>query len=96
MRTLAAMLIALVATAAAGCGQRLDAVQVPNRGTVLLGCSARIVASVRLQRRTGIRSAMRRLEACMAEARLPGLATYDRRSGAVRYAYDADQLRLSF
>jgi hypothetical protein len=95
MRGLFTVLALAMPLMCAGCGQRLDVPQAPDRNMALLKCSARTIASARHDRHS-IRAAMFRLESCMAEHRLPGHAVYDRRTRGVRYAYEADQPVLHF
>jgi hypothetical protein len=96
MRAALCILILGVPLVLAGCGQRFDVAQTLDRNGVFVRCSAQAVASVNVRDRHLVRAAMRRLDACMAEQRLPGYAMYDARSHAVRYAYEADTPHLHF
>jgi hypothetical protein len=85
----------LASAALAGCGQRDGTGGGPDRRTALITCSAQAVAAARRDPQI-LRVALRRIESCMADRRLPGYATYDGRSQAVRYAYEADTPILRF
>jgi hypothetical protein len=90
------LLAAVMASAfLTGCGNREDVAGTPDRQAALIGCSTRVVDGARHDYRL-IRTALRRIEACMAEQRLPGHAAYDGKSQAVRYAYEADLPVLRF
>jgi hypothetical protein len=80
----------------AGCGQHGFVAQVHDRDAVLAACLGPVVRAGVPHDRHALRNAMGRIEACMAEQRLPGYAMYDRQSRAVRYAYEADQPVLRF
>jgi hypothetical protein len=78
-----------------GCSQPGSGSGGPDRRTALLSCSAEAIAAARHDPRV-LRYTMRRVEACMANRRLPGYAMYDDRNQAVRYAYEDDRPVLRF
>lgn len=85
-----------ITVALAGCGQRSVLARSLDRQAVFASCAAGAVNAPYPRVRPTLRAALYRLEACMAERRLPGYAAYDLRAHAVRYAYEADQPRLRF
>jgi hypothetical protein len=78
-----------------GCGQPGSGSGGHDRRTALVSCSAAAIVAARHDARV-LRFALRRVEACMADQRLPGYAIYDDRSQAVRYAYEDDRPVLRF
>jgi hypothetical protein len=88
----AASLLALLS----GCGGRLDGVQAQGRVAVLRACSDRSIVATLPKDGVELLSSLRRLETCMAVRNLRGRATYDPKTNAVRFAYEAERPSLRF